>query len=287
MTAIRTLINILDRPGGRGLLSAVASWHARMVCRQDVDVFYDEVWMHRVEGLGAVVDKRRFSYYRDSPLSWKAKIEASIAATEDFWFHKYQPRPGDVIVDVGAAAGEDTRVFARAVGDSGRVIAIEAHPRTFRYLEKTCRWNGPDNATCLQYAIMDRPGSVRIEDRGRYRSNSVLPALGSGRRKTLETPAERLDVLLAELGIQKVDFLKMNIEGAERFAMDGMREALATTRNVCIACHDFKAERGEGEAFRTRDYVIERLRGHEFDLFIRQDDRRPYVRDHVHGVKRQ
>ncbi len=285
MTALRTLIGVLDRPGGRKLLSAVATWHARSICRHDVDVFYDGVWMHRVGGLGAIVDRSRFAYYRDSPAAWKTKLETIIAASEDFWFHRYQPRPGDTIVDVGAAAGEDALVFSRAVGEAGRVIAIEAHPRTFSYLEKVCRWNSLANTTCLLCATMDRSCTVEIEDREKFISNTVLQLAAESGARRLEVRGETLDRLLSEQGVTEIDFLKMNIEGAERLAIDGMQESLANSRHVCIACHDFRADRGEGEAFRTRDYIAQRLEAQGFRLTRREDDPRPYVRDHIYASR--
>ena len=51
----------------------------------------------------------------------------------------YQPRKGDVIMDVGAGVGEEALMFSREVGEHGRVICVEAHPRTYRCLEKLVR----------------------------------------------------------------------------------------------------------------------------------------------------
>jgi hypothetical protein len=86
--------------------------------------------------------------------------------------------------------------------------------------------------------------------------------------------------------IGRIDFLKMNIEGAERNALPGCRHALARIRNVCIAAHDFRAARGEGEAFRTLALVREFLTLAGFELTTRDDDPRYYVPYHVHGVRR-
>ena len=287
MTPLRTLIRVLDRPGSRTLLAFLATWYARRLTLRDDRIFYDGVWMHRVEEYGCSLDKPRFGFYRDSVLNWRAKLEARFSASEDFWFYRYEPQPGDVIVDVGAGAGEDTWSFARAVGNAGRVIAIEAHPDTFRDLKKLCRWNSLKNTTCLQYAIMDRPSAVNIEDRNEFFSNSILPAEGETGHARLEVAAVRLDDLLSERGIEEVDFIKMNIEGAERYALDGMRDILSRARHVCVACHDFRADRGDGELFRTREVVAQCLHDLEFDLLVRDDDRRPYVRDHIHGVRRR
>src|SRR5262249_54447708 len=79
--------------------------------------------------------------------------------------------------------------------------------------------------------------------------------------------------------------LKMNIEGAERFALPGCREALSRTRNVTVAAHDFRAARGEGEEFRTLAFVREFLHDCGFRTVTRDDDPRYYVPFHVHGVR--
>jgi len=93
------------------------------------------------------------------------------------------------------------------------------------------------------------------------------------------------DRLCSQVGIDRIDYLKMNIEGAERFALPGCREALARTRYVTVAAHDFRADRGEGEEFRTLEFVREFLMDSGFELTMREDPRY-YVPYHVHGVRR-
>ena len=46
--------------------------------------------------------------------------------------------PKAAILDIGAGVGEDTLAFSKDVGPGGRVLSVEAHPGTFRMLEKTC-----------------------------------------------------------------------------------------------------------------------------------------------------
>jgi hypothetical protein len=79
----------------------------------------------------------------------------------------------------------------------------------------------------------------------------------------------------------------MNIEGAERFALQGMEQSLKRVRSICVACHDFRAERGDGEHFRTREFVEQFLSERGFRLTWRKDDPRPSVRDHVFGVNQK
>jgi hypothetical protein len=92
----------------------------------------------------------------------------------------------------------------------------------------------------------------------------------------------RFDDLAAEEGIDRIDFLKMNIEGAERWALPGCEKALRRARFVCIAAHDFRAERGEGDEFRTLEFVKEFVSAAGFEIVMR-DDPRYYVPYHVHG----
>jgi tRNA G46 methylase TrmB len=72
------------------------------------------------------------------------------------------PQRGDVVIDVGAGRGEDTLTFSRAVGRTGRVIAIEAHPLSFKILQRFCLLNELSNVTLLPFVLLDKPGTVRL-----------------------------------------------------------------------------------------------------------------------------
>jgi FkbM family methyltransferase len=57
---------------------------------------------------------------------------------------------------VGAGIGIESILYSRAVGANGRVIAIEAHPRTYACLVKTCEYSSLTNVTPLNIALVDR-----------------------------------------------------------------------------------------------------------------------------------
>jgi hypothetical protein len=97
----------------------------------------------------------------------------------------------------------------------------------------------------------------------------------------INVPAGTLDRICHERGLERIALVKINIEGAERSALEGMTTVISRVRNICVACHDFKADRGEGEFFRTREFVEGFLRERGFALERRTDDPRGYVRDHV------
>jgi FkbM family methyltransferase len=249
----------------------------------DIEVLWDDMWVRRV-GAHYFPDPEMFD---NEPRweRWAEQAEKYLRDAEDYWFHVYQPQPGDVIVDIGAGRGEDVFAFSHVVGPKGRVIAIEPHPMTFQVLRKFCERNGLANVTALNLACVDRSGEMQIETLPVWESNYLREGPPSPGTHTVR--AVRFDELCTVRQIGRIDYLKMNIEGAERFALPGCREALARTSFVTIAAHDFRAARGEGEEFRTLDFVREFLTNAGFDLITRDADTRYYVPYHVHGVRRE
>lgn len=279
----KRLVHVLDRPGGRFLLGSIATYVARSNSGEDIAIKYASgLWMRRI-GNYFLPDGHNFEYVYDFR-SWKEEIAARDAAARDYWLRHYQPQDGDVIVDVGAGRGEDTMTFSRAVGVAGRVIAIEADPVSFRILSSFCKLNGLKNVTPIHAALMDKPGIVTVVATGSsWTENSVRAAnLGNG----AAVAALTLDDVCRSERVHDIAFLKMNIEGAERLAIAGMESVIACVRQICIACHDFRWRRGDGDEFRTREHIERFLKYAGFDVVSRSSDPRDYVCDHLFGVRR-
>jgi FkbM family methyltransferase len=249
----------------------------------DIEIFWDGMWVRRVgPDFFPDPDLFRAGGAGQKLERWPGQAAKHLRDAEDYWFHVYKPEAGDTIVDIGAGRGEDVFAFSRAVGPRGGVWAIEPHPVSFAALRLLCRLNGLSNARCLNYACVDEAGELQIETLPVWESNYVRGGEASARSHPVQ--AVRFDDLAAEQGIERIDFLKMNIEGAERTALPGCAEALRRAKYVCIAAHDFRAARGEGEQFRTLEFVKEFLRAAGFRIVMREDARY-YVPYHVHGVR--
>lgn len=126
-------------------------------------------------------------------------------------------RQGDVFVDVGANIGYFTLLASQIVGAAGRIIAVEANPRTFRLLEANVRLNGCSNVDLRHVAAGEAPGFATMVERepGNAGGDQVdfakEDAPGS-------VAVERLDTLVGE---QPVRLIKLDIEGAEAKALRG------------------------------------------------------------------
>lgn len=203
-----------------------------------------------------------------------------LARTNFFW--GYEPKPGDVIVDVGAGVGEETLTFSRAVGAQGRVVCLEAHPRTYRCLEKLVDYNRLTNVIALHRAVTEPArAEALIEDSQQYLGNR------SDTSKGIRVAATTLDAVTRQLELGRIHFLKMNIEGAERLAIQGMAETLQCTEVLCICCHDFLADASGDTTLRTRELIRRSLGQSGMQVVSRSGEALPpYLCDQLWGYNR-
>jgi FkbM family methyltransferase len=276
----RALTRFLDRPGARGVLSTVINHRVRR-CDPGVRVYYRRgMWMHQ-EGGVIYVDSPTMDYHPATFPTWANELNRAIADAADTWFHVYQPRPGDLI-DAGAGKGEDTIVFSRAVGPAGKVLSIEAHPITFRCLRLFCELNHLENVAPANFALVDSARPVAIESLEGWQANHIVHPDTKG---SLQAAGLSLDELVEREKVQRIDFLKMNIEGAEAMAIRGMERTLRITHALCISCHDFRADDGEGEFFRSRQLIQGCLERAGFRIISRRDDPRQDIACQVNALR--
>jgi len=266
-----SLYKLLNRSGLRSILATLASVIASIRVGKPCRVSYEGEWVQTFPSCTLVEPRLTL---------WTPRqIERQNL---DLWFYQYLPREGDTIIDVGAGTGWETLSFSRGVGVFGRVISIEAHPRTFRCLSKMCEKNRLENVTLIQAAVGGQEREVQLSDSDDHEANGII-RVDSGVRVAGTT----LDNIFRSLGLSQVDFLKMNIEGAERLALSGMCEVAQKTKIVCISCHDFLADEGGPNELRTKADVIAFLKQNGYAVLLRESDGRCNVRDYVYGLNQK
>lgn len=139
-------------------------------------------------------------------------------------------KPGQTFVDVGANIGWHTLLAARSVGESGRVSAFEPVSSTFQELKSNIELNKLENVTLQKIGLSNATGSIVIF--GNKENDSGGNTLFGGHDHIpLETiRTRRGDDVLPEQGIEHVDLLKADVEGAEMFVLGGLERYLAERR---------------------------------------------------------
>jgi FkbM family methyltransferase len=158
-----------------------------------------------------------------------------IAEPRERRFFRQQVTPGMVIFDIGANVGFYTTLFADLVGPAGRVHSFEPDPLSFGILRR--RTARRANVAAKQTAVGDHAGSTTLYcGRSNRADNRVHASLGEETAEAIEVPLTTLDEYCAACGnasqarIDRIDALKMDIQGAEVAALEGFRQALERTR---------------------------------------------------------
>jgi FkbM family methyltransferase len=129
--------------------------------------------------------------------------------------------PGAVVLDLGAHIG----TFALAAASLGcRVIAFEPSPRNAALLQASLAANHFDDVTVVPAAVVAKPGTVRFRPEGAFGQIST----GNHDDRLIEVDAVTVPDVLANLEIGHVDAVKIDIEGSELGALEGMTELLVS-----------------------------------------------------------
>ena len=139
--------------------------------------------------------------------------------------------PGMVCIDAGANIGYYTVLMGELAGPDGKVVAAEPVPATRRLLERNVRINGFEAfTTILDTAFGADRGEVTMfvppgEPKNALIWDGALPGW-----EELRVPLQRID----DLDLPRVDFVKIDVEGAEIDLWRGMRETMARNRDIHI-----------------------------------------------------
>jgi FkbM family methyltransferase len=145
-------------------------------------------------------------------------------------------QPNDTVLDIGANIGWFTIMMARIVGDRGHVHAFEPRPTTLKHLNMSIARNDMfNNVTTYPQALSDFAGPAFIT----WRPASRNPGNSWIERRALSDEALKQDPVsmarLDDLSIEKVSFIKIDVEGAEPSVFRGGKKLIARDKPVVLS----------------------------------------------------
>lgn len=147
--------------------------------------------------------------------------------------------PGAVILDVGASVGAWTVPMARRLNAAGHVYAFEPVPANRRRLERAVACNGLRNVTVSPLALGDGSRQVdmwlRSSQTGADSGTAAVVLTGTGHLTVSMCP---LDDWALQTGLERLDFIKLDVEGAEFLVLAGAEQALTRFRPLILAEFD-------------------------------------------------
>lgn len=145
--------------------------------------------------------------------------------------------PGGTFVDVGANIGIHSVLGALRVGGEGHVLALEASPLTHSVLAQNLASTGCPGAVAVNVGAWSRPGPMRFRHLTTIVGGSHITVTGNespGEAQTFTVLCAPLDLLTSLTGLERVDLIKIDVEGSEYHVLEGARETLQRDRPALI-----------------------------------------------------
>jgi FkbM family methyltransferase len=139
--------------------------------------------------------------------------------------------PGGTAVDVGANVGAHSIMMSRTVGSGGRVLAFEPVPATAWQMREHLALNKVENVELVEAAISNAPGTVEMslfdQRHAAWNSRNGVAIDGIAPIETVDVRADTLDDAMRRCGVERINFLKIDVEGYELDALSGAPDLLA------------------------------------------------------------
>lgn len=216
--------------------------------------------IHRLSSLDKNIEEIAEKLWRDTVIEING-IMYTLVDSESlsiiYWPESYtsiwfKPQRREVFVDIGAHIGKYTLTAAKIVEDEGIVVAIEPNPANYQALIKNIKLNNVRNVIALNLAAWDRDCLLKLftGHLAGHHSAKINWELGWS-----EVKARVMDNVLEEYDIDRVDWIKIDVEGAEWEVLCGLRETIDEKRPRIVAevsyenidrIKEFMEERGYG-----------------------------------------
>ena len=210
-------------------------------------------------------------------LGSKMELDTREFVDNGLWFHPHlydreerafvrsHAKPG-VFLDVGANIGFWSLYLAHEFTGS-KIISVEANPNTARIFRKNVMLNGYDNVELIELGVGPVPGSfdLFLNTTGNRGGDSFVS--DGSRSHKVSVDVRRLSDLIAERGIEEIEFMKIDVEGMEEGVFSDLFERLARRVWPRMICVETLHSPGVVTLLREHGYTVA-LKARENSIFL-------------------
>lgn len=176
----------------------------------------------------------------------------------------YQVRKGDVVAEMGAYLGHYIVRLSHAVGPDGKVIAIEPIPDNLKLLRKNVSENNLRNVVIVPKGVWKEKSTMTIHlGKGGMQANTLVD-IGLSWQTDIEIEVASLDSIFGEHDINFIDFMVIQLNGAEIEAIEGLERTEAC--NISIAA---RYKRNGEPAYKT---ILPILQGRGYNVVVEDEE---------------
>jgi len=197
-------------------------------------------------------------------------------------------KEGMVCLDIGSNIGYYTLLESKAVGNSGKVIAVEPSPRNFDFLKNNLKLEKVTNVEAYNLAIGDKDGEVKFaisdrsnlgyvisDDQDLIERTSEKVSKKPKMTRTLmviKVPMKKIDSFLEEKKLERLDFVRMDIEGFEIKLFEGFWNTITKFKPIIqMEFHNYLFDK----EIKIRFFQKLKEKGYEIKYFMPRELDRP------------
>jgi FkbM family methyltransferase len=187
---------------------------------------------------------------------------------ENFNFLEKSVVKGGVVIDIGSHIGLFSMVASKLVGNTGKVYAFEPSPTTFNVLQKTIAINKTEKFVLpFQKAVGAAKGIIEfyVSNNSVDNSNSLVKHVTDRDIKGIDIEITTTDIFVQEQQIDKIDFIKIDVEGAEYDTLLGAKNTLLKYKPNCMVGIHPVAIKAKGDELIK---IYEFLKECNYNLFV-------------------
>lgn len=194
-------------------------------------------------------------------IGWKIFFFGEYESGTNRTLEKYI-KQGDVVIEAGANFGSETLLLSRLAGKNGHIYAFEPNPYIFEQLKINISSNELVNVSSYDYALGESNNMIHFNI---YPKGFCNPGMSS---KYMETPITRkidvnqktIDTFVKEQDITKLNFLKMDIQGAEMDVIEGGTETINKFKPIIFTEVD--------EIYNDKKYMFQKFKSFGYTVYF-------------------
>jgi len=200
-------------------------------------------------------------------------------------FQKYVKK-GDNVLDIGANIGYFTLMLAKLVGPTGKVFAFEPDPRNISLLKKNIETNGYQNVVVVPKAVSNvNEKCTLFTSQSTFGQNRIYEPKKTKNQEYVPIESETIfldNFFMNNEKIENISFVKIDVEGAEKYVLEGMKNILSLNKNIKIFSEidlDFLNDAGS-----SYTEMIEFLEKRGFTVFLVNEANNKIIKGNIKSV---
>ena len=204
----------------------------------------------------------------------------------DFEIFKKHVKEGDNVIDICANIGYFTLMLAKLVGPTGKVFAFEPDPRNISLLKKNIETNNYQNVVVVPKAVSNvNQKCTLFTSQATFGQNRIYEPKKTKNQEYVPIESETISLdnfFKTDETMKNISFVKIDVEGAEKFVLEGMENILDLNKNIKIFSEiDLDRLDDAGSSYTE---MIELLEEKEFTIFLVNDTNDEIVKGNIKSI---